>query len=160
MDVEANWVDNQISFSSKEGGVDTKLHLVDNSTDLQIGANEGQAINVSIGQVDTKSLGIDNVLVVDQSTAQKAITTIDNAIQQVSGTRATIGAQINRLDHAINNLNIAEENLTASESRIRDLDVASEMAKFTRDQILSQAGTSMLAQANQLPQQALQLLGG
>jgi len=162
MDVNAIWdsTNKEINFSSETGSVDTKLHLVDNSTDLQIGANEGQAINVSIGQVDTKSLGIDSVLVVDQGSAQKGITTIDNAIQQVSGVRATIGAQINRLDHAITNLSIAEENLTASESRIRDLDIASEMAKFTRDQILSQAGTSMLAQANQLPQQALQLLGG
>ncbi len=162
MDVNATWdsTNKEIDFSSETGSVDTKLHLVDNSTDLQIGANEGQAINVSIGQVDTKSLGIDSVLVVDQESAQKGITTIDNAIQQVSGVRATIGAQINRLDHAITNLSIAEENLTASESRIRDLDIASEMAKFTRDQILSQAGTSMLAQANQLPQQALQLLGG
>jgi len=160
VDVTATWDNdnNKITFSSKDGAVDLKLHLVDNSTDLQIGANEGQAINVSIAQIDTKSLGLDDVLMVDQSSAQKAITKIDKALEFVSSTRATIGAQINRLESAVSNLNTARENLSASESRIRDLDIAEEMAKFTRNQILSQAGTAMLAQANQLPQMALQLL--
>ncbi|MBC7197370.1 MAG: flagellin, partial [Deferribacterales bacterium] len=97
-------------------------------------------------------------LMVDQPSAQKAITKLDKALEFVSSTMATIGAQINRLESAISNLDTARENLSASESRIRDLDMAEEMAKFTRNQILSQAGTAMLAQANQLPQMALQLL--
>jgi flagellin len=157
--VDVSWdsTNKEVTFNPGEA-VDIKLHLVDNSTDLQIGANEGQAINVSIAQIDTKSLGLEDVLMVDQSSAQKAITKLDKALEFVSSTRATIGAQINRLESAISNLNTARENLSASESRIRDLDMAEEMANFTRNQILSQAGTAMLAQANQLPQMALQLL--
>jgi flagellin len=88
-----------------------------------------------------------------------AIDTIDHAISTVSNQRATLGAYQNRLEHTINNLNVAVENLSASESRIRDTDMASEMVSFTRSQILSQAGTSMLAQANQAPQSVLKLLG-
>ena len=88
-----------------------------------------------------------------------AIATIDKAISTVSNQRATLGAYQNRLEHTINTLPVAVENLSASESRIRDTDMASEMVSFTRSQILSQAGTSMLAQANQAPQSVLKLLG-
>lgn len=91
--------------------------------------------------------------------AQMAIKTIDDAISTVSTVRANLGAVQNRFDHTVKNLNVAVENLSASESRIRDTDMASEMVSFTRAQILSQAGTSMLAQANQLPQSVLKLLG-
>jgi flagellin len=90
---------------------------------------------------------------------EAAITTIDSAISTVSSQRAKLGAYQNRLEHTINNLNVAVENLSASESRIRDTDMAQEMVSFTRSQILSQAGTSMLAQANQAPQSVLKLLG-
>ena len=92
--------------------------------------------------------------------AQTALTNIDTAISNVSTSRATLGATQNRLEHKINNLNVAVENLSASESRIRDTDMASEMMSFTRAQVLSQAGTAMLAQANQAPQSVLQLLRG
>ena len=85
-------------------------------------------------------------------------TAIDAAIKTVSTVRADLGAKQNRLDHTIKNLNVAVENLSASESRIRDTDMAAEMSQFTRAQILSQAGTSMLAQANQIPQGVLSLL--
>ena len=78
----------------------------------------------------------------------------------MSTTRANLGAYQNRFDHTISNLSVTSENLSASESRIRDTDMASEMVKFTRAQILTQAGTAMLAQANQAPQQVLQLLRG
>jgi flagellin len=90
--------------------------------------------------------------------AEAAITAIDAAIKSVSTTRADLGAVQNRFDHTINNLNVAVENLSASESRIRDTDMAQEMVAFTRSQILTQAGTAMLAQANQAPQNVLQLL--
>jgi flagellin-like hook-associated protein FlgL len=90
--------------------------------------------------------------------AELAIEAIDEAIKTVSTVRADLGAVQNRFDHTINNLNVAVENLSASESRIRDTDMAQEMVEFTRAQILSQAGTSMLAQANQAPQGVLQLL--
>ncbi|MGA1847481.1 flagellin, partial [Deferribacter abyssi] len=158
--VSASWdsTNQKIDFTAT-ANVEINLHLVDNSTSLQIGANEGQAINVNIGQMNVDSLGLKDVLVVDQELAQKSITKIDKALESISSARATIGAQINRLEHAITNLDTARENLTASESRIRDLDIAEEMANFTRQQILQQAGTAMLAQANQLPQLALQLLG-
>lgn len=92
------------------------------------------------------------------SGADMAITKIDDAIKTVSTTRADLGAVQNRFDHTIKNLNVAVENLSASESRIRDTDMASEMVSFTRAQILSQAGTAMLAQANQIPQGVLSLL--
>ena len=136
------------------------LHVVDNSTDLQIGPNQGQTLSVSIPQLDVRGLGIDNVYVVSQKLAERAIPDVDNALGQVVTIRATIGSQINRLEHTISNLNVAHENMTASESRIRDLDMAEEMSIFTRNQILSQAGIAMLSQANQIPQMALQLLQG
>ena len=94
------------------------------------------------------------------SEARAAIDTIDSQIQTISTARANLGAVQNRFEHTINNLNVAVENLSASESRIRDTDMASEMMNFTRAQILSQAGTAMLAQANQAPQSVLQLLRG
>ena len=93
-----------------------------------------------------------------QSGASAAITKLDTAIQTVSTTRANLGAVQNRFEHTVNNLNVAVENLSASESRIRDTDMASEMVNFTRSQILSQAGTAMLAQANQASQGVLRLL--
>jgi len=94
------------------------------------------------------------------SGAQAALSAIDQAIADVSSARGTLGAVQNRLEHTVANLGVAVENLTASESRIRDVDMATEMVNFTRAQILSQAGTSMLAQANQAPQSILSLLRG
>lgn len=98
------------------------------------------------------------ISVITQSDANKAITTINKAIEKVSAERAKLGAYQNRLEHTIANLGVAAENLTAAESRIRDLDMAQEMMAFTRNQILMQAGTAMLAQANQVPAVVLQLL--
>ena len=92
------------------------------------------------------------------ATASAAISAVNDAIGKVSEPRAKLGAVQNRLEHKINNLNATVENLTASESRIRDTDMAQEMVSFTRSQILSQAGTAMLAQANQSSQGVLQLL--
>jgi flagellin len=157
--ININWDNDKKAVTFAAGdAVDLKLHLVDNATELQIGANEGQSITTTIGQMDTKSLGLEDVYVVSQELAQKSITKIDRALESISAARATVGAQVNRLNYAINNLNVTRENLTAAESRIRDLDIAEEMAALTRNQILAQAGTAMLAQANQLPQMALQLL--
>lgn len=150
----------EFSINLTDASKEHFLHIVDNSTDLQIGANQGQAISVSIPQLDVVGLGIENVTLVSQKNAQRAIPDIDAALSKVVTVRATIGAQINRLEYTITNLDTARENMTAAESRIRDLDVADEMATFTRYQILSQSGTAMLAQANQIPQMALQLLQG
>lgn len=158
--VSASWNNGELVFSENTDASTKKyyLHVVDNSTQLQIGPNQGQTLEVSIPQLDVKGLGIENVYLVSQTLAQRAIPDIDNALSQVVTIRATIGAQINRLEHTIANLTVAKENMTASESRIRDLDVAEEMATFTRYQILGQSGMAMLAQANQIPQMALQLL--
>jgi flagellin len=108
--------------------------------------------------VTRSSLGLDNVLLVDPQVAEESLTQIDYAVDYVNSQRARMGAYINRLDTTISILDITQENLTASESRIRDLDMAAQTADFTRDQVLVQAATAMLAQANTLPQSVLRLL--
>lgn len=125
---------------------------------LQIGANEGQEMEVRIPRVDTTTLGIDDVNIGTQESASDAITLFDAAINQVSSVRAKLGAYQNRLDHAINSLDVSAENLTEALSRIEDTDMASEMATYTQYQVLTQAATSMLAQANERPQNILNLL--
>jgi flagellin len=110
------------------------------------------------GGFSSASLGVNGVNLASKAGATAAITALDTAIEAVSTSRANLGALQNRFEHTINNLNVAVENLSASESRIRDTDMAAEMVSFTRNQILSQAGTAMLAQANQVPQGVLQLL--
>jgi len=107
--------------------------------------------------LDTEGEG--GIAVDSQGFADAAITTIDNAITQVSEQRGELGAVQNRLEHTVSNLEVASENLQAAESRIRDTDMAQEMTEFTTTQILEEAGTAMLAQANQAPQNVLQLLG-
>jgi len=108
------------------------------------------------GSVVADAAGFD---VTDKTTAAATIENIDKAIKNVSTSRSDLGATQNRLEYAVKNINVSAENLTASESRIRDVDMAKEMMSFTRANILSQAGTAMLAQANQAPQGILQLLG-
>ncbi|MDM8102371.1 MULTISPECIES: flagellin Hag [Oceanobacillus] len=125
---------------------------------FHIGANEGQSIQVAIDAMDAEALGISEINLSTQEGADAAITTIQSAIETVSGQRSALGAVQNRLEHTINNLGTSAENLTAAESRIRDVDMAKEMMEFTKNNILSQAAQSMLAQANQVPQGVLQLL--
>lgn len=127
---------------------------------FQIGANgtADQRVTLKVGNQSVAGLGLNNISVAKQEDANKAIATIDAAINSVSGTRADLGALQNRLEHTINSLGVASENLTAAESRIRDVDMAKEMMNFTKTQILSQAAQAMLAQANTLPQGVLQLL--
>jgi flagellin len=122
---------------------------------FQVGANDGDSISVS-----TISLGsaVSSSVFSLSVTGSTDISQIDGAINAVSAQRADFGAVQNRLEHTINNLSTYQENLTASESQIRDVDMASEMVEFTKDQILQQAGTSMLSQANQLPNSVLSLL--
>ena len=158
--IKAQWNENTLSFDllKESGTYETILHLADNTTVFQIGANEGEDMGVNIGDMSSRSLGIDKVLVTDREAAARSITVIDNAINKVSNQRAKLGAYQNRLEHTINNLTTASTNTTAAESRIRDVDMAKEMMNFTKLNILSQAGTNMLAQANQLPQNVLSLL--
>jgi flagellin len=136
----------------------SNVHIANNSASFQIGANEGEAMNIDLGNMSSAALGVDNILVTDQQSASRSVTVIDNAINKVSDQRAALGAYQNRLEHTINNLTTASTNLTSAESRIRDVDMAAEMTEFTKNQILMQAANSMLGQANALPQQVLSLL--
>jgi len=131
---------------------------------FQVGYASGDQLTVTIDNgTATKGFSSTDLAVstVDLTASPSAaITSVDAAIQKVSTARANLGAVQNRFEHVVNSVNVAVENLTASESRIRDTDMASEMVNFTRTQILQQAGTAMLAQANQAPQSVLQLLRG
>ena len=141
-----------------------------------MGANSGQTVNLAIDNVGTSYMGkgldvtsggtnifssLGEVSILDAASASDAIDIIDKAITDISSLRGMLGAfQSNTLESGINNLRVSEENLVAAESIIRDTDMAEEMAVFTRNQIMIQAATAMLAQANASPQVVLQLLGG
>lgn len=128
---------------------------------FQVGAKANETITITIGDLDATALSVQAAVlnVNTQTAAQSAITSIDKAIAKIDSTRADLGAVQNRFEHTISNLANVQENVSASRSRIRDTDFATETAAMTRNQILQQAGTSILAQANQLPQAALSLLG-
>ncbi|MBT2717582.1 flagellin [Bacillus sp. ISL-57] len=138
----------------------------DSSATYQIGANEGQTVKVDIEKMDAEALALKdttgatdkNISISSAKDAAKSITIINNAIESVSSERSKLGAFQNRLEHTINNLGTSSENLTAAESRIRDVDMAKEMMNQTKNSILSQAAQAMLAQSNQMPQGVLQLL--
>jgi flagellin len=125
---------------------------------FQIGANKGQTLQFGIGDMRSQALGITGSSVATASAAENAISDFDDAVAAVSKQRSELGAVQNRLEHTIKNLDTSAENLQASESRIRDVDMAKEMMTFTKNNILQQAAQSMLAQANQAPQGVLQLL--
>lgn len=125
---------------------------------LQIGANKGQAMAITIDDMSATALGIDVLSVKDHADSDSAITICDNAIKKVSTQRTKLGAMQNRLEHTIENLKNNAENTTAAESRIRDVDMASTMSQYSKNNILQQAAQAMLAQANSRPQQVLQLL--
>ena len=125
---------------------------------IQVGANEGQILAIEIPNLSTLYMGVDNLNISTEDKATAAIDTIGKAINYLSGVRAKIGAYANRLEHIITNLDTTEENMTAAYSRIMDVDMATEMTEYSTVQVLVQASTSMLAQANERPQQVLQLL--
>ncbi|CAM3514158.1 flagellin [Hydrogenibacillus schlegelii] len=126
---------------------------------FHIGANADQNVTLTIATMKVSAFtGLSSVNITSQTGANAAITTINSAIERVSQERSKLGALQNRLEHTINNLSTASENLAAAESRIRDVDMAKEMMEFTKNTILSQAAQAMLAQANQVPQGVLQLL--
>jgi flagellin len=126
---------------------------------FQVGADDGQTLAVSTVDVySSTSTVVDSDFFANYATETNRLSTLDAAISSVATQRATFGSLQNRLEHTLNNLSAYQENLTASESRIRDVDMAAEMVQFTKLQILQQAGTSMLAQANAAPQAVLSLL--
>ncbi|UOF92770.1 flagellin [Fodinisporobacter ferrooxydans] len=141
-----------------------KKNLLDGSNaslTFQVGANNGQTMTVSMYNVKGSIGGtaINSISVSTLTNAQNAITSLDGMISTVSGYSANLGAVQNRLQFSIDNLNTASQNLTAANSRVKDVNMAAEMMNFTKNQILVQAGTAMLAQANQAPQAVLRLLG-
>ena len=145
-------------FTDKLGAEEAFLHIKDNATKAAVGANEGQVIDISIGRLDTVGMGIDGINVATFEDSQKAITKLDMALEQISAARATAGAQMNRLEYTITNLNTTRENMVSAESRIRDLDIAQASSDLAAQQVLLQSATAMLAQANQIPSYAAQLL--
>ncbi|MBD5531909.1 MAG: flagellin FliC3 [Lachnospiraceae bacterium] len=125
---------------------------------VQVGVNEGQLLDMRLPTVSLKTLGIEDVEITTQAKAREALTALDEGIDKVSLIRARIGAYQNRLEHAEASVDATTENMTAAISRITDLDMSEEMVDYTIMQVLVQAGTSMLSQANSQPEQALQLL--
>lgn len=144
--------------SSGSGDKNFRVHVVDNKPLFQIGADQGQAMQVSMGNMSAEALGVDNLDMTSIQASERALGKINQAIDKVSSERSKLGAFQNRMEYAINNLRNTQSNLTSAESRIRDADIAQEMIEFTRNQIVQQSGTAMLAQANLVPQGVLQLL--
>lgn len=134
------------------------IHVVDARTEIQVGTEKGEKLDVSLPALDTIALGIGNTNINTQDDAQRAITEIDNALTKVVSVRAKIGANINRLESTMNTLATAEENTVSSESRIRDTNIAKETTAMTAAQVAYQANISLLAQANQIPAIAMELL--
>lgn len=127
---------------------------------LQVGADKGDTLEVQFSKATVADLGLDaTVNITDAKSAEGVLDKIDSALTKVSEERSKLGATINRLDYTVSNLNTSIENLSAAESRISDVDMSAEMMNFTKNNILSQAGTSMLAQAMQAPNSVLSLLG-
>jgi flagellin len=150
------------SFNSAFSNLAETQTAQDNHTDsslsLQIGANQGQSMSMSISNMDKAALGLGNIDLSNTTGATNAIDAIDKAITKVSSERSRLGAYQNRLMSTINNLGTTAENLTSAQSSVTDVDMAKEMSEYSKNNILSQASQAMLAQANQQPQQVLQLL--
>lgn len=126
--------------------------------DMQIGANEGQQLGIRIPKISLENMGLSKVDMSTQEGAREALGRMNDAIKYISAARSGLGAYQNRLEHTISTLDVSKENMTAAYSRIMDTDMAEEMTEYTTLQVMSQASTSMLAQANERPAQVLQLL--
>ncbi|MBR1602845.1 MAG: hypothetical protein IJ667_05340, partial [Synergistaceae bacterium] len=156
--VNAVWNDNEKKFDLSSGIYNGTLHLAETGIVFQTGANQGDEVNINLGDMSSSALGVDGVNVLTRELAQHSITLIDSAFDKVVTQRAKIGAYIDSMGHTIENLADSISNLTAAESRIRDADIAKETLNFIKMQIAVQSGTSMLAQANQVPQSVLSLI--
>ncbi len=171
-DADVTSIDGNIVTIAGSGNFELKLRLTKDTSftglnldlegfgamDMQIGANEGQQLGIRIPKMSLENMGISNVDLSTAEGANQGIDKVDEAIKYVSASRSRLGAYQNRLEHTVNNLDVSSENMTAAYSRIMDVDMAEEMTEYTTVQILSQASTSMLAQANERPSQVLQLL--
>ena len=159
--LSANWNEDTKRYilSGKETYT-ANLHLKDSGVIFQTGANKGEDFIVQLGDTSCDALGISGVNLLTREAASHAIGILDSAISKIASQRAKIGAYENALEHTMENLSVATLNLTSAESRIRDADMSKEMMKLVKWQILNQSGTSMLAQANQLPNNVLNLIKG
>ena len=155
----ANWDEQtkQFIFAGNDS-YSAVLHLKNNGIVFQTGANSGEDFMIQLGDTSCNALGVKGVNVLTRETASRAISIIDSAINKISSQRAKIGAYTNSLERTLSNLTVASTNLTETDSRIRDADIPQAMINFVKLQILNQSGTSMLAQANQLPQSVLSLM--
>ena len=149
--VKATKDTDNLVLSAIKDGAGLTLQIGDTSEDFN-------QMTVSVGDMHTVALGIADINISTQAGAKASVDKIKSAINSVSSTRGDLGAIQNRLEHTINNLSVTSENMTAAESRIRDVDMANEMMAYTKNNILVQSSQAMLAQANQLPQGVLQLL--
>ncbi|CCO09145.1 flagellin [Desulforamulus hydrothermalis] len=147
-------IGDEVTFTTRQTVTDN----TDTALSYQIGANSSQTMRVEIEDMSASALHVSGLKINTQQAAEASVSAINKALTDVSAQRAKLGAFQNRLEHTINNLGTSQENLTAAESRIRDVDMAKEMMEFTKNNILSQAAQAMLAQANQQPQGVLQLL--
>ncbi|MEN6460390.1 MAG: flagellin [Syntrophomonas sp.] len=135
------------------------LSITDKSTMLHVGANQGQNLWVDLGDMSSTALNVDDIQVITHDSANKSLGEIDKAIEKVSTQRAILGALQNRLDHTTSNLSVTGENMTSTESRIRDVDIAKSMMSYIKQNILTESAVSILVQTNQKPKDILMLLG-
>lgn len=147
----------KLEYASAPATANLELHGV-GGMKIQVGSEEGQEVNIVIPEISLKNMGIDKLDCSTQEGANKALDMVSGALDFISSVRSSLGAYQNRLESTVDSLNISVENLTNSYSTIKDVDMADEMVEYTTYQVLVQAGTSMLTQANEQPQQALQLL--
>lgn len=158
--VNASWsnADKNFVLIPQNESYTATIHVVKNNITFQTGANEGQEITLDIGNMSSGSLGVSGVNVMTHKRAANAITTIDAALRRVSSQRSKLGTYQNALEKTLETLTVSNEGMTAADSRIRDADISKSMMKFVKFQIINQAGTSMLAQANQLPSSVMNLI--
>ena len=158
--IKSSWDESTKRYIFTGSEYTATLHLKDNGITFQTGANRGEDFSIQLGDMSCSALGINGVNAATRESASRSIGILDRAISKVSAQRAKIGASLNGLEYTADNLTATSANLTAADSRLRDADMALTMMDFVRLQILNQSGTSMLAQANQLPQSVLSLLQG
>ena len=157
--IKSSWDENSKRYVLSSGEKYTAaLHLKDNGITFQTGANKGEDFSVQLGDMSSQALGISGVSAATRESASRSVGVIDRAINRVSTQRAKIGAYQNALEHTMENLTTTSANLISAESRIRDADMSKVMMDFVKLQILNQSGTSMLAQANQLPRSILNII--
>ena len=155
---EINRIANYTDFNGVKPIAASSTTVVEGKMTFQIGPTAAETIEVNASAMDATTLGVNNLDVTVQTSANTALSAINAAINTVSTYRAHLGASQNRLEHTINNLKVTSENITAAESRIRDTDMADEITAFTKNNVLLQAAQSMLSQANAVPQNVLSLL--